>query len=193
MAPHPRGDSCLKGLQFWPVGGYFCPICLSRGAPLVAQSVKNPRAVQETACNVIDQGSVPGSGRSPQGGNGNPLQCSSWGIPWAEEPGGYSAWGCKGRPRRSSPATRPGACLHGEAVWAPLRGRGSAAIACSSSLRRQSSGHSSPALSLPCLWRSLPAGLLPLLFTFFLFWNISPSPFGLLWALTQFAEAIFSW
>ena len=90
----------------------------------MAQSVKNPRAVQETACNVIDQGSVPGSGRSPQGGNGNPLQCSSWGIPWAEEPGGYSAWGRKGRPRRSSPAARPGVCLRGEAVWAPLRGGG---------------------------------------------------------------------
>ena len=29
-----------------------------------------------SACNVGDPGSIPGSGRSPGGGNGNPLQCS---------------------------------------------------------------------------------------------------------------------
>ena len=29
-----------------------------------------------SACNVGDPGSIPGSGRSPVGGNGNPLQCS---------------------------------------------------------------------------------------------------------------------
>ena len=33
-------------------------------------------------------GSIPGSGRSPGGGNGNPLPCSDWEIPWTEEPGG---------------------------------------------------------------------------------------------------------
>ena len=31
---------------------------------------------KESACNVGDPGSVPGSGRSPGGGHGNPLQCS---------------------------------------------------------------------------------------------------------------------
>ena len=31
---------------------------------------------KESACNVGDLGSVPGSGRSPGGGNGNPLQYS---------------------------------------------------------------------------------------------------------------------
>ena len=30
---------------------------------------------------------IPGSGRSPGGGNGNPLQYSCWEIPWIEEPG----------------------------------------------------------------------------------------------------------
>ena len=30
----------------------------------------------ESACNVGDPGSIPGSGRSPGEGNGNPLQCS---------------------------------------------------------------------------------------------------------------------
>ena len=31
---------------------------------------------KETACKVLDPGSIPGSGRSPGEGNGNPLQCS---------------------------------------------------------------------------------------------------------------------
>ena len=42
----------------------------STGASLVAQMVK------ESACNVGDLGSIPGSGRSPGEGNGNPLQYS---------------------------------------------------------------------------------------------------------------------
>ena len=33
-------------------------------------------------------GSVPGSGRSPGEGNGNPLQILVWKIPWTEEPDG---------------------------------------------------------------------------------------------------------
>ena len=43
-------------------------------ASLVAQTVKNPPAMQET--QVQDQGSIPGLGRSPGGGHDNPLQCS---------------------------------------------------------------------------------------------------------------------
>ena len=31
---------------------------------------------KESACNAGDMGSIPGSGVSPGGGNGNPLQCS---------------------------------------------------------------------------------------------------------------------
>ena len=40
-----------------------------------------------SACSVGDPGSIPGSGRSPGEGNGNPLQHSCL-I-------GYSPWGCK--------------------------------------------------------------------------------------------------
>ena len=47
--------------------------------------VKNPPA---NAGDTRDVGSIPGSGRSPREGNGNPLQYSFWEIPWAEEPGG---------------------------------------------------------------------------------------------------------
>ena len=48
---------------------------------LVAQSGKNPPEMQETACNVGDMGSIPGLGRSPEAGNGNPLQYSFPGNP----------------------------------------------------------------------------------------------------------------
>ena len=43
---------------------------------------------KESACNAGDSGSIPGSGRSPRGGNGNPSSILVWGIPWTEEPGG---------------------------------------------------------------------------------------------------------
>ena len=39
-------------------------------------------------------GSIPGSGRSPGEGNGNPLQYSiTWKIPWTEEPGRLQSMG----------------------------------------------------------------------------------------------------
>ena len=44
-------------------------------------------AGKESACNAGDPGSIPGSGRSPGGGHGNPLQYSCL--------AGYSPWGCK--------------------------------------------------------------------------------------------------
>ena len=51
---------------------------------------------KESACNVGDPGSIPGSGRSPGGGNGNPLSILAWKIPWTEEPGGLQLpWGHK--------------------------------------------------------------------------------------------------
>ena len=44
--------------------------------------IKNPLA------NAGDTGSIPGSERSPGGGNGNPLQyILAWKIPWTQEPG----------------------------------------------------------------------------------------------------------
>ena len=55
--------------------------------------VKNPTA---NAGDIRDVGSIPGLGRSPGGGHGNPLQysCSlNWKIPWTEEPGGIQSIG----------------------------------------------------------------------------------------------------
>ena len=45
------------------------------------------------AGNIKDRGSISGSRRSPGGGNSNPLQYSSWEIPWIEEPGGLLVHG----------------------------------------------------------------------------------------------------
>ena len=42
---------------------------------------------EASAYNVRNLGSIPGLGRSPGEGNGNPLHCSSLEIPWTEEPG----------------------------------------------------------------------------------------------------------
>ena len=50
-------------------------------ASLVAQLVKNPPAMQESAYNTGGVGSIPGLGRSPGGGNSNPLQYSCLGNP----------------------------------------------------------------------------------------------------------------
>ena len=48
--------------------------------------------VKASACNAGDPGSIPGSGRSPREGNGNPFQCSCLENPMDEEPGRYSPW-----------------------------------------------------------------------------------------------------
>ena len=42
---------------------------------------------KESACQAGDMGSIPGLGRSPGEGNGNPLQYSCLGNPWTEDPG----------------------------------------------------------------------------------------------------------
>ena len=45
------------------------------------------QTVKKSSANAGDLGSIPGSGRSPGGGHGNPLQDSCLEIPWTEEPG----------------------------------------------------------------------------------------------------------
>ena len=54
------------------------------------------QVVKESACNAGDLGSIPGSGRSPGEGNGNPLQYSCLENPHGQRSlVGYSPWGCK--------------------------------------------------------------------------------------------------
>ena len=67
--------------QIKPVGHNMPSLPSSK----VALEVKNPLA---NAGDSGDSGSIPGSGRSPGGGNGNPLQYSCPENPMAEEPGG---------------------------------------------------------------------------------------------------------
>ena len=49
--------------------------------------------VKASACNAGDPGSIPGLGRSPGEGNGNPLHILAWRIPWTEVPGGLQSMG----------------------------------------------------------------------------------------------------
>ena len=48
---------------------------------------------KKCACQAGDTGLIPGSGRSPEEGNGNPLQHSCLEIPQTEEPGGLQSIG----------------------------------------------------------------------------------------------------
>ena len=68
------------------------------GASQVVLLVKNPPA---NAGNVRDSGSIPGLGRLPGGGHGNPLQYSCLENPHGQRSlASYSPWG-----RRESNAT----------------------------------------------------------------------------------------
>ena len=59
----------------------------------MALVIKNPSANTE---DIRDEGLIPGSGRSPGGENGNPLQNSCLENPHAQRSlAGYSLWGCK--------------------------------------------------------------------------------------------------
>ena len=50
--------------------------------------VKNPSAY---AGDARDSSSIPGLGKCPGGGNGNPLSILTWRIPWTEEPDGLQS------------------------------------------------------------------------------------------------------
>jgi len=73
-------------------------------ASLVAQMVKNPPA---NTGDMRDMGSIPGLGRSPGGGHGNPLQNSCLKNPHGEKSlAGYSPWGHKELTERLSTAQK---------------------------------------------------------------------------------------
>ena len=81
---------------------------MREGAFQVALVVKNQAANAE---GIRDTGSIPGSGRPPGGGHGNPLQYSAWRIPWTEEPGGLHP---RGRTESDTTETIWHACTHCE-------------------------------------------------------------------------------
>ena len=51
------------------------------------------KTLSAKAGDIRDVGLTPGLGRSPGGGQDNPLQYSAWKIPWTEEPGGLQSMG----------------------------------------------------------------------------------------------------
>ena len=53
------------------------------------------------AGDIRDPGSIPGLGRSPGGGNGNPLSVLAWRIPWMEKPGRLQSTRSQSRTRLS--------------------------------------------------------------------------------------------
>ena len=67
-------------------------------ASQVVLVVKNPPS---SAGDTRDVGLIPGLGRFFRGGNGNPLQYSSWKIPWTEEPGRLQSMESQSRARLS--------------------------------------------------------------------------------------------
>ena len=72
-----RGDLCL-----W--GGLTSPLTCPSPMWLISK---------ENFCHAGDLGTIPGSGRSPGEGHGNPLIILAWRIPWTEEPGGIQSMG----------------------------------------------------------------------------------------------------
>jgi len=95
--------TCLPAPGWTPLeiqGRHWCPCiqCPWGGGCCVAWKVTSlgwqgflgDTSSKEFACNARDMrdtGSIPGLGRSPGEGNGNPLQYSCLRIPWTEEPG----------------------------------------------------------------------------------------------------------
>ena len=81
----------MKNLNFKKVG-YF------KGFPGGSDS-------KEFACKAADSGSIPGQGRSPGEGNGNPFQYSCLQNPTARLPGQRSLMGYSPRGRKESDLT----------------------------------------------------------------------------------------
>ena len=61
---------------------------MKKRTSLVAQSVKNLPAMQETACNAGDLGLIPWSGRSLGESMATHSSILTWEIPWTEETDG---------------------------------------------------------------------------------------------------------
>ena len=67
-----------------------------------------------------DVGSIPGSGRFPGEGNGNPLQYSCLGNPWTEEPGGLQSMGSHSVRHSWSDGARTHIILNSHIIWFPV-------------------------------------------------------------------------
>ena len=70
------------------------PTLLEELEPLCGEQYKGSlKEKKASAYNVGDLDSIPGYGRSPGAGNGNPLHTLAWKIPWTEELGTVQSMG----------------------------------------------------------------------------------------------------
>ena len=129
---------------------------------------------KESACNVGDQGSVPGLGRSPGGGHGNPLQYSCLENPHGQRSlVGYSSWGSQESDTTEWQSTHIGVILPYRLEYSESNGQGSV---------------------LPGQYLALPA--LALITSFFVFshnwptFSLSPSPTPS-WTYSQSYDNVF--
>ena len=81
-----QSPSAVKKIKSVTASTFSPYICHEVEASLVAQMVKKKK--KKSACNAGDPGSIPGLGRSPGGGNGNPLQYSCLENPMDRGAGG---------------------------------------------------------------------------------------------------------
>ena len=84
----------VSGLEYSMLfPSYFCYILLETRKR--CRDFPGGSDCKKSTCNAGDLGSIPGLGRSPGGGHGNPLQysCLENPSPWAEEPGGLQSMG----------------------------------------------------------------------------------------------------
>ena len=61
--------------------------------PMMYKGFPSGSVVKNLPVKAGNMGLIPGLGRSPGGGNGNPLQYSCIGNPWTEEPGRLQSMG----------------------------------------------------------------------------------------------------
>ena len=68
-------------------------MCVSNGYIMFLMGFHGGSDSKASVCNAEDPGSIPGSGRSPGEGNGNPLQYSCLENPMTEESGRLQSMG----------------------------------------------------------------------------------------------------
>ena len=89
MLNDDKGSEKEEFMRWDRIGGKGKESVLAIGSGFPGGSVvKNPHA---NAGDTGDMGSIPGLGRTPGAGNGNPLSILVWEIPWTEEPGGLQS------------------------------------------------------------------------------------------------------
>ena len=82
--PVPQGQSWVYEQKWAGVQESRAEPIFNEDSKIIFPSGCGDASGEEPACQV---------GRSPGGGNGNPLHLLAWGVPRTEEPGGLHPWG----------------------------------------------------------------------------------------------------